>query len=197
MIFRDGQVGVFPRVIASDQQVSTARERDYQQKVERQTAFNSGKYVKHTEFKEGDIVCMKNQKRAHKFDPIFTHIALKVCNVTPNKISVADANGKVYLRHPDDLRLMIGREENGPVIKNKELIKFSSDYSFTPYEDLPNDHSLFQDATCDTSAFDENQSQTYDQLQPHEQPQETQQAELRRSSQLREKLEKSRSADVT
>ena len=76
-LFRDGQTGVFPRVTVSDDQVSSARARDLQQKLERQERVNSKKYMKHTIFKEGDIVFMRSQKKSHKFDPIFNLLALK------------------------------------------------------------------------------------------------------------------------
>ena len=104
MMFRDGQRGAFPRNTATADQVAEARRIDSEEKHSRQTANNARKYVRKTVLQIGDSVLMRNYQRTMKFDPIFKPDICKVCVVNSTSITVENAAGKRFIRHPDDLR---------------------------------------------------------------------------------------------
>ena len=114
MFFRDSPQTIFPRRNISEQQIQNARSRDASIKNARQEKINLGKYRQHAHFQVGDTVLIRNFNKTSKFHPYFQYLPLLVTDVhndgrclTLQRI----ADGKVYQRHPDDVKLYKGRVE--------------------------------------------------------------------------------------
>ena len=99
---------VFPRKDITEQTIKTAQKRDELLKQGRTDKVNSTKYRKLSTFEIGDRVLIRNFTKTSKYDPYFLCDPLEIidianggCRLTLKRIS----NGKLYQRHPDDVKL--------------------------------------------------------------------------------------------
>ncbi len=111
MFFRDPPQTVFPRRNISEQHIHNARLRDASIKNTRQEKINLGKYRQHANFHVGDTVLIRNFNKTSKYHPYFQYSPLLVTDVHNNGRCLTLqrlADGKVYQRHPDDVKLYKG-----------------------------------------------------------------------------------------
>ena len=91
--------------------VEDARLRDDTIKQTRQHRINSSKYRKSSQFHEGDIVLIRNFNKSSKYDPYFQYDPLAVTQIDNNGRCLTlmlMSDGKMYKRHPDDVKLYYG-----------------------------------------------------------------------------------------
>ena len=109
MLFRDQPQTQFPRRKLTEDQVEAARTRDKIIKESRTEEINDSKYKQATMLKVGDHVFIRN-KRTSKFQPYFSPDDLTVIQILNNGTAVKvkrNEDGKIYIRHPNDLKLKI------------------------------------------------------------------------------------------
>ena len=108
MMFRDGVRNIFPRVGVTYEDVLLARDKDKILKDRRQEKINSSKYRGESQLKVDDTVLLRNFQKCSKFDPIFMPQLCEVLDIKCNGRRVTierKRDGKIFKRHPDDLRL--------------------------------------------------------------------------------------------
>ena len=112
MMFRDPPQSSFPRREITQQQIDNARTRDAELKHIRQQKINASKYRQESIFRVGDTVLIRNFNKTSKYDPLFQRSPLVVKEVQNNGRCLTLqrlSDGKVYQRHPDDVK-----KYNGP-----------------------------------------------------------------------------------
>ena len=116
MIFRDQQQTQFPRRALSDQEIEEARVRDRMTKTSRTEKINQSKYKQNATIKVGDQVLNRN-KRSSKFHPYFSPDEYEVVEILSEGSVVKirrEEDGKLFIRHPDDIRTSITRPPKKP-----------------------------------------------------------------------------------
>merc|ERR1712048_495823 len=106
MLFRDGIRTCFPRKSLSDKEVSEARSRDKRLKQANMDKVNASKYRSCSEFVQGDLVLVRNQ-RTSKFQPIFRpepYIVLESDLKAKRIVLESTVSPQRLVRHPDDLK---------------------------------------------------------------------------------------------
>ena len=114
MIFRDGVRTNLPRKSLDPEEVETAREKDKKSKETRKDKFNGLRHTKASKFQVGTDVMIRNYKKTSKFDPDFlpgyivTDVAAggRIIEIT------AICSGKVFKRHPNDIKIFKGTFPN-------------------------------------------------------------------------------------
>ena len=106
MLYRDGLTSVFPRKSINDRDIATARERDSQLKLHRESHVNSSKYKKSGNVSVGDSVLVRNYNKTSKFDTVFSPDPFVVIGVADEgrKLLIEKYDGTTLTRHPDDLK---------------------------------------------------------------------------------------------
>lgn len=145
MLFRDGYQTVFPRKCISEEDAGKARKRDQDLKSERDRKINASKYHKDTNIEIGDTVIIRQHDRRSKFDPLFP---LELHNVIAQEGKVVTVkrqkDGKIFKRHPDDLKVTSWRPFEKPTESNmserEQLQKFHQ--LFDSIKDTENDSGL-------------------------------------------------------
>ena len=111
VLFRDGMRCDFPRKAVSERQVCVARNRDYEQKIEKEEDVNASKYRKASDFFPGDLVLIRNHNAMSEFDPKFTPEPYTVVDVdyeSKKIILQSSENSRKVTRHPDDVKPFYG-----------------------------------------------------------------------------------------
>ena len=111
MFFRDAPQSAFPRKDISDQEIQLARQRDLANKIHRQDKINASKYRTASKFRIGDMVMIRNFTKSSKFDPLFQYEPLVIIDIQDEGRCLYIQrlqNGKIYKRHPDDVKLYSG-----------------------------------------------------------------------------------------
>lgn len=121
MLFRDQPQTQFPRRKISDDAVQKARIQDKMIKETRTEQINESKYKQSSMVEVGDHVLMRN-KRTSKFQPHFLPDDFTVTKVLNNSTAIEikrEDNGKVYIRHPDDVKRNI--HHNPPLEESHQI----------------------------------------------------------------------------
>ena len=111
MLFRDGERTVFPRQIATEEDVQGARQRDLNQKKTHQEKVNSGKFKITSHYDLGERVLVRNYKKTRKFEPVFLpqeYVIVDISDKGQYLTLEAVKDGSVLTRHPDDVKKYAG-----------------------------------------------------------------------------------------
>ena len=142
MLFRDPPQSSFPRRNISEQSIKDARARDVDLKDIRQQKINASKYRKESAFQVGDTVLIRNFHKTSKYDPFFQLSPLVVTSIqnsgrclTLQRLS----DGKVYQRHPDDVKLHKGHFPLQPVQQQPSVDEQCARYLQEQMQDLYSD----------------------------------------------------------
>ena len=107
MLFHDGEISIFPRQSATQEEIDAARKRDVEQKQEHELKVNDRKYKTQSQFKEDGHVLIRNYRQASKFDPIFMPEQYKIVHVSDQGQCFTLERIKDFVRlkrHPDDVK---------------------------------------------------------------------------------------------
>ena len=114
MIFRDHHQTQFPRRTMSDQKIEQARTRDEELKKARTDQINKSKYKQRTFLKVGDRILLRNN-RSSKYHPYFDPRGHTITDILGGGSVIKaqrEEDGKIFLRHPDDLKINITPSSN-------------------------------------------------------------------------------------
>ena len=107
MLFRDGVRSEFPRKVCTEDDITSARKRDLEQKKRKQEEVNSSKYRKQTNLLVGETVLIRNAHQNSKFHPTFTPDLYEIVQVDDKakKVMLRKwGSESVLIRHPDDIK---------------------------------------------------------------------------------------------
>ena len=147
MMFRDPPQSSFPRREITQQQIDNARTRDAELKDIRQQKINASKYRQESVFRVGDTVLIRNFNKTSKYDPLFQRSPLVVKEVQNNGrclILQRLSDGKVYQRHPDDVKMYNGPRLPSPVQQQALGDEQCAEYLQGRMWDLYNDESDYE-----------------------------------------------------
>ena len=129
-MFRDGIRSEFPRKAYTEDEITTAGQKDLEQKERKQEEVNSSKYRKQADLLVGETVLIRNSSKTSKFQPTFTpdlYEILQADNQAKKLMLRKWGSGSVLIRHPDDVKrfseevdLPATKETAGDVTKEVE-----------------------------------------------------------------------------
>ena len=106
-LVRHGYKKDFPRRGASEAQVEEARKKDISIKSERQNQLNKSNHRLPSQFKVGDKVYVKNNKRSSKFQPLFGPEEFEVVSKEHGGVTVkSNESDTQSRRHLDNIKLI-------------------------------------------------------------------------------------------
>ena len=121
MLFRDGIRSEFPRKAFTENEITTARQKDLEQKERKQEEVNSSKYRKQADLLVGETVLIRNSSKTSKFQPTFTpdlYEVLQADNQAKKLMLRKWGSGSILIRHPDDVK-RFSEEVNPPSLKKE------------------------------------------------------------------------------
>ena len=136
MMFRNPPQSCFPRRDVLEQHIHDARVRDAEIKNDRQEKINSGKYRHQSTFQVGDKVLIRNFNKTSKYDPLFQTSPLVITDVQNNGRCLTLqrlSDGKVYQRHPDDVKPYKGTAATLPPPQQQQQLTTPANEQFTHY----------------------------------------------------------------
>ena len=121
MLFRDGIRSEFPRKAFTENEITTARQKDLEQKERKQEEVNSSKYRKQADLLVGETVLIRNSSKTSKFQPTFTpdlYEVLQADNQAKKLMLRKWGSESILIRHPDDVK-RFSEEVNPPSLKKE------------------------------------------------------------------------------
>ena len=142
MFFRNPPNSIFPRVDTDDNEIAAAYVKDNTTKQVREDNINSLKYRKYSQFKEGEVVLIRNLNKSSKYDPVFQPLPCTIVAIADKgRRLTLERDGKTYCWHPDDVKRYINTNND----------KEACNIQYTEEDIILAFHRALKDVISDTS----------------------------------------------